>query len=142
MTYSTLFQIANLIAMLSWITLFLFAKKLWCTKVIFGFSILLLATSYAILLFTSLAELDMQSFNTLQGVKDLFNSDKAVLLGWLHYLAFDLMVGLYILTNGQKYSISRVMVIVSQFFTFMFGPVGLLIYLISRSLKLKNFTFY
>ena len=39
-------------------------------------------------------------FFTLRGVLALFSNPKAVLAAWIHILAFDLMVGLYIQQQG------------------------------------------
>jgi membrane protein required for beta-lactamase induction len=58
--------------------------------------------------------------------------------GWVHYLAFDLFVGNWMLINGRKHNVSHLALIPCLFFTFMLGPVGLLLYFIVRAIKTKK----
>jgi len=81
---------------------------------------------------------DFAQFSTLTGLMSLFQSEQAVLVGWIHYLAFDLMVGLYILDNGQKHQIKHGYLVPCFLFTFFFGPTGLLLYRILRSFHGKH----
>ena len=87
----------------------------------------------AILIFNpgSLAEAD---FSSLQGIKTLFQNgdDWMISAGWFHYLAFDLLVGAWILRDSQEQSIPHFVVIPSIIFTFILGPTGLVLYYITR----------
>lgn len=142
MTPSSLFELGNSLALFSWIFLSIFSHKKWATKLVFSLSIMLLAITYAYLIGSNLGGMDMESFSTLASVKALFTSDIGVAAGWMHYLAFDLMVGLYIIHNSQQYGINRFLIIPALLLTFMFGPVGLLIYLIIRTIVTKKWAFY
>jgi hypothetical protein len=101
--------------------------------------ITLLSVLYASLVFNSLAPTDFQKFNTLDGVVSLMSVPGAALLGWIHYLAFDLMVGVFIAANAAKHGISRWVILPCFLFTFMLGPVGLLLYLLVRWMYTKNY---
>jgi len=68
------------------------------------------------------------NFSSLEGVRSLFSNDLALLAGWIHYLAFDLFVGTWIVENAKINRISRFFIIPCLFLTFMFGPTGLLCY--------------
>jgi hypothetical protein len=81
----------------------------------------------------------MKNFGSLDGVMKFFQNKTLLTAGWVHYLAFDLMVGAWIKRNSVIYGISHWLIIPCLFFTFMLGPVGLLLYLILRFLKTKKY---
>ena len=68
-------------------------------------------------------------FGSLDGVMRLFQSPLAALVGWVHYLCFDLFVGRWIMNDAPEGGYRLVPVL---FLTLMFGPVGLLLYLCGR----------
>jgi hypothetical protein len=68
----------------------------------------------------------------------LFENKEAVLAGWVHYLAFDLFVGTWIVSNSQKLNIRHLYILPCLFFTFMLGPIGLLMYFIVRAALTKQ----
>ena len=142
MNPDNLFQIANNVAFISWIVLILFQRTSWIRPVILGTTITLLAGTYSYLLITTFDPAAFESFGSLAGIMELFTKPEAVLAGWIHYLAFDLMVGLYIVTNAEKLGINRWVIVPSLFFTFMMGPLGLLSYLILRLIITKQFFQY
>jgi hypothetical protein len=74
-------------------------------------------------------------FNSLQQVHVLFNNDNLLLAGWVHYLAFDLLIGFSILKSAQAKSISHWLLIPCLALTFMFGPCGFLLYQIIQKVK-------
>ncbi|EEH53521.1 uncharacterized protein MICPUCDRAFT_68783 [Micromonas pusilla CCMP1545] len=72
------------------------------------------------------------SFSSLQGIKSLFANDVVLLGGWLHYLAFDLVVASHGALNEGQYGVPRALTIgLSLPLSFIAGPVG---YLCSRCL--------
>ena len=72
------------------------------------------------------------AFNTLAGVKSLFQNDSLLLAGWIHYLAFDLFVGSWEVRDAQRLGIHHLLVIPCLACTLMLGPAGLLAYLLLR----------
>ncbi|GAA4416801.1 hypothetical protein GCM10023187_48600 [Nibrella viscosa] len=92
----------------------------------------LLAVIYLSYVVTGAAALDFGSFSTLSGIKSLFNQENAVLVGWIHYLAFDLVAGCWMLRDGQQRTINHFLLIPCLLFCFMLGPTGLLLYLVIR----------
>lgn len=136
----TIFSVSNLIAMIAWLLL-LFAPKWKGTEkaVLSGGVSLLFGGMYALLIGASLTQggMDFMSFSTLEGVHSLFQVKEAVLVGWLHYLAFDLFVGLWEIKDSQKRGVPHLLVIPCLIFTFMMGPVGLLLYFLIRSFYKK-----
>jgi len=79
------------------------------------------------------------NFSSLAGVRTLFESDYALLGGWIHYLVFDLFIGAWEVRDAQRLRINHFLVIPCLFFTLMAGPVGLLMYFILRWALRKQF---
>ena len=133
-----IFSIANLVAMISWIILVIAPRWKWTNKIILsGIIPLLLSIAYLVLviLFFGSAE---GSFDSLAGVMKLFTNEWAVLAGWIHYLAFDLFVGVWEVKDAQAKRISHWFVIPCLFFTFMLGPIGFLMYSVLRFFLAKE----
>ena len=127
-----IFSIANLLAMLGWIFLAVAPRWKWTERIVISGNIpLLLGIAYLILviLFFGSAE---GGFGSLAGVMKLFTNEWVVLAGWIHYLAFDLFVGAWEVKDARARGISHWLVIPCLFFTFMLGPIGLLMYSILR----------
>ncbi len=139
MTPDTVFQLCNAIAMIGWIILITIPMWPSSDKFIIGIIVALFAIIYTFYIVTNLSAIDMKSFSSLKGVTALFANPLAVLLGWVHYLAFDLMVGIWIKKNSLKYGINHWLIIPCLLLTFMFGPIGLLVYLLIRFVKTRNY---
>ena len=139
MTPDKVFQICNAIAMIGWIILVVLPMWISSDKFIIGIIITLFAIIYTYYIAANLSAIDLKSFGSLKGVTALFTNPLAVLIGWVLYLAFDLMVGIWIKRNSLKYGISHWLIIPCLLLTFMFGPVGLLLYLLIRFAKTKNY---
>ena len=134
MSPDSIFNLCNTIALISWIIL-IAASPFWknADKFLIGVAITLLAIIYVWCISQSFNADDFEKFSTLDGLMSLFTSKMAVVAGWVHYLAFDLMTGLWIKNNSLKHGISHKFIIPSLILTFMLGPTGLLLYLIIRT---------
>lgn len=129
------FNLATWFSLAGWAVLFAF--PLWPdagAALVFSVSIILLSALYGYLLIFGKRHDDTGQpvrghFFSLKGVLQLFRSPHVVLAGWVHYLAFDLMVGLYEITDAARHGIPHLWLIPVLFLTLMFGPLGLLIYL-------------
>jgi hypothetical protein len=134
-----LFSLLNALALVGWLLLIVLPRWRWTGLLVrSGALILVFAAIYLILVVVSLPGSD-GGFGSLAGVRRLFENDYALMAGWVHYLAFDLFVGSWILGDSQKYQISHWLVIPCLFLTFMLGPVGLLTYYILRAVLRKTF---
>ena len=132
MSADNVFSICNSIAMLGWIVLVFIPVWNSSDKFIAGIIVTLFAIIYTYYIFTNINAIHLKSFSTLKGVINLFSNPLAVLIGWVHYLAFDLMIGIFIRKNGIKYGISHLLLVPCYLLTFMFGPIGLLFYFLIR----------
>ena len=132
MSPESIFSVANTIALIGWLVLILLPRWRSVDQFIIGVIVTLFSIAYVFVLFHHFDFRDAQKFGTLQGVMELFSHAELVLAGWIHYLAFDLMTGLFIVKNARLQGIHHGFVIPCLLFTFMFGPMGLLLYLLIR----------
>jgi hypothetical protein len=138
MTPSVLFDFVNFYAFLGWLLL-LIAPNWKQTQVIIKFGILLvLAIVYSILVLKGISTFNIDDFSSLEKVKILFSKDEAIVAGWIHYLAFDLFVGAYIVRKSIEKCIPRWIYSLILPFTFMFGPVGFLVFTLVSLSKSKD----
>lgn len=139
METAAIFKMVNLIALLSW-GLLIIAPRWVATRrvVISGAITLLFSALYLAYFIGSNGDFNTESFSTLENVMELFTKPEAVLIGWLHYLAFDLFVGTWIVSNAQQHGISHWAIIPCLLLTFMLGPVGCLLYFIVRAIFMKG----
>jgi len=72
------------------------------------------------------------SFSTLAGVSALFANPWLLLAGWLHYLAFDLLIGTWEARDSIERGIPRWLLVPCLFLTLMFGPMGWIVYMGAR----------
>lgn len=139
MTPAQIFQFVNTFVLPGWLLLIFLPKWKWTDKIITGIIVTILAIFYVYYIAKIFMPADIKSFGSLHGVMQLFTNETAVLAGWIHYLAFDLMTGLFEIKNAQKNNISHLLIIPCLFFTFMFGPIGLLLFFLIRFIKTKNY---
>lgn len=88
----------------------------------------LLAVVYAVLLVLHWRSAPEGGFGSLNAVAQLFQSRGKLLAGWIHFLAFDLLVGRGLIDHALKAGHSRWLLLPCLPLTFWFGPAGLLLY--------------
>lgn len=140
MSISQLFDLFNSVALLAWIPLFLppkFAFRNWFLEQ--KIATVLLAASYLILFLAFIFSGDNPNLDfSFEGIKQLFATEKGLLVAWIHYLVFDMMVGIYECEQTLKRGIPHWLLLPCLLFTFMLGPIGwLMFWLISRAYPLK-----
>ena len=130
MTYEIIFNIYNTGILIFWLFLLVFPKSKLTRKMTdFPWIPLVIAFGYIYFLGTSDSIFSVD-FSTLSGLTEMFQNSnpRGVAAGWLHYLAFDFWVGCWILRDSQKKGVKHAFIIFPMFFTFMLGPVGVIIY--------------
>jgi len=138
MSPDTLFSIASTVAFLGWLAL-IFLPKPWRYKVPIALCAPALALLYAVMIFPALKGINPAAFSTLDGIMALQGSKLAALVGWVHYLAFDLIVGWVIANDAERQGLNRWTMIPALLLTFMLGPVGWLTYLVIRLVSKRGF---
>jgi len=136
MTPTDIFSLANMTAMLMWI-LMIFLPKWKVTRFFIDYKIIpiLLSVAYAIYIIQAIQIGGMMDFSSLKSVMALFTEENAVLAGWIHYLVFDLLVGMWILDQNKDLGIHHILIIPCLLGAFMFGPIGFLLFMIIRFFK-------
>jgi hypothetical protein len=132
MTPDQVFSIANPIALVGWLVLLVFPKRRWATDLVVGLvAPVLFAAAYVLIL---LAKWGTSSggFSSLQAVATLFANPWLLLAGWIHYLAFDLLIGRWEVMDAGERGIPHLVVVPCLLLTFLFGPAGWLLYTLVR----------
>jgi hypothetical protein len=128
----TLFQVASSIAALGWLFLVFLPRWRWSATLIAPVIIpTCLGAIYAWLVISRFGSSE-GGFGSLDDVATLFRDRYVLLAGWIHYLAFDLFIGSWEVRDAQRLGIPHLAVIPALFLTFMFGPIGLLLYFVLR----------
>ncbi|GGX49921.1 ABA4-like family protein [Saccharospirillum salsuginis] len=138
----TLFSLANLMVLPAWVTL-VFAPFKWpgVSRWVQFTVPVLLGMAYLVMIAMFWSE-RQGGFDSLSSVRALFGHDGLLLAGWLHYLAFDLFIGAWIVERAMRVGLHHVWTIPCLPLTFLFGPIGLVLYLAIESIwRLCNRSF-
>jgi hypothetical protein len=149
MSWSGLFLLTNIVAFAGWAALAFLPRGPRVQSIILFGCVGMLCLAYAMMfigLFGGLAdpvrvpgagEPDLMDYS-IPGLRALFMSDGGIVLGWTHYLAFDLFTGLWISRDADAKDFSRLVQLPVLFLTLMAGPIGLLVWLIVREPRARQ----
>lgn len=136
--WGAVFSVVNLLALVAWAALIVLPRWPALLSGVLYLGIGLLCLIYAIGLIGVVSGLIPNpdgggaDFTSIAGVRAIFASDAGVTIGWTHYLAFDLFVGLWIVRDGDAKNISRSIQTPILLATFIAGPLGLFVWLLLR----------
>jgi hypothetical protein len=129
LTLDAAFSAANLLAVGGWLLL-LVAPRWRAGQFLAGLVIpSLLSLGYLVLIGVHWHQA-RGGFSSLDDVAALFASRPLLLAGWAHYLAFDLLIGAWLLRRSQREGLPHGAMLPVLALTFLFGPVGYLLYLL------------
>jgi hypothetical protein len=120
------FSAVSTAALLGWLLLIAGPRRAWTAWVMGGGIVGSLCLVYGVLAMAFFFTVPGGGFGTLAEVQRLFTVPEVALAGWVHYLAFDLFVGLWIAKRADAEGVSRWLQAPVLGVTFMFGPLGLL----------------
>ena len=126
-----IFSLGGMVVLPCWILLSAAPRWKWTQRLATFVVPLLIASVYAWLLLGH-AMPKGGGFGSLAQVAVLFSSPYALLAGWIHYLAFDLFTGAWEARDAARLGISRWIVLPCLALTFLFGPLGLALYLLVK----------
>lgn len=133
LTPDQLFGLAGQAAMVGWLILIFLPRRIkplfFVPQYLIPFGLSLLYAGAILPHFFT----EPGGFGSLDEVRLLFGHDYMLLAGWVHYLAFDLFIGAWIAKEADALGISRLIQPVILLATFMFGPVGLALFLVMRA---------
>jgi len=142
MFYEIIFNIYNTGILIFWLFLLVFPKSKTTQKITnYPWIPLVIAFGYIFFLSTSEGAFSAD-FSSLSGLTEMFQNanPRGVAAGWVHYLAFDFWVGCWMLKNSQDKGIKHFWMILPMLFTFIMGPVGILLYTLVLLSQKKLFT--
>ncbi len=132
MSFEQFFAAANQTALVGWVILIFLPRRwaplFWIPQFFIPGVLALGYTTLALLYFGG----GDGGFGSIADVRMLFERDELLLAGWVHYLAFDLFIGAWIARRSDEAGIPRIIQAVFLGFTFMYGPVGLLMFFATR----------
>lgn len=133
-----MFSLAGLLATSGWVALAL--APLWRrgAQLVAGWAIpALIGVAYAGLIVRYWSE-SSGGFGSLAEVAALFDHRGLLLAGWLHYLAFDLFIGAWEVREAERIVLPHWTILPALALTFLFGPIGLLLFLGLRAARLRS----
>jgi Domain of unknown function (DUF4281) len=133
MDFAQVFSAASSAAMLGWLVLILSPRWPVVIQALRLGLIGALSLTYAVLIFVYFFRVEGGGFGSITEVRALFLNDGVLVAGWIHYLAFDLFVGTWIATEADKLGWNRLLQAPILVVTFMFGPIGLLLFYLTRA---------
>jgi len=138
MSAEQLFAICNATALIGWLVLIVAGRTSWASNLVTGTILpLMFALLYTALILGHWGEAE-GGFATLAQVDALFSNQWLLLAGWVHYLAFDLIIGSWQVREAQRHGISHLIVVPGLILTFLFGPIGLLLFFAVRTAKTRQ----
>jgi hypothetical protein len=132
MTHDLLFWIAHFVAVAGWFILVTgVLRRRRSTAAARGAGAMLAAAYLVLFILHSEAAAVLAENYSILGVQRFFADPALALVGWVHYLAFDLWVGAWEVDNATE-SMPRPVLILVLLLTFAVGPIGLCGFLIAR----------
>ena len=148
MNWPFLFGFINALALAGWVMLALLPRGPRLMSVIMYGCVAILCLVYSVifaLLFAKLVDpgavagaSGQGDFRSIAGIRGLFASDGGIVIGWTHYLAFDLFVGLWIAKDADNKGFSRLVQFPFLVATLMAGPIGLFAWLVMREARARR----
>lgn len=124
MNWELIFKIAYIGVLPFWALLAFGPRSEAVMRVILFCGAGLLAATYSVLIIGLLSGVldaggpdtgGSPDLTTLAGVMALFDSEGGATIGWIHYLAFDLFVGIWVARNADQHGYQRVVQIIILF---------------------------
>ena len=149
MSWAALFSLTNLVAVLGWLGLLLLPRWPAVLSFILYAGVGLLCLAYLVLFVALLGGLmdpgrvaaaasTHFSNYSIEGIRSLFMSDGGIVVGWTHYLAFDLFVGVWIARDADAKGFGRWTQAPFLIATFLAGPIGLFAWLVVRERRARR----
>jgi hypothetical protein len=134
--HQTLLNLIHMAIIPAWVLLIFAPRWRWTDRLIHsGLYPVMLGLAYVGFLVCALVFGDTSepvSFSTIEGIAAIFTHPFGILTAWVHYLVFDLFVGMWEARDARRRGMRHWALIPCLLLTFMAGPAGLLLYFILR----------
>jgi hypothetical protein len=137
--YEALFSFVGILSFIGWGALAISPLRLTTLVLVVRVVSILLALIYTFFLFSLWGQEPTVSYLSLADVASGFSNEGHLLTGWVHFLAFDLFIGTWQVERASKVGVSHIVLLPCLLLTFLFGPLGLMLFLMIQSIKLRSF---
>lgn len=132
MNLEILFSMAGVLSMVGWVILLASPLiPIWSDRIA-GYIIPLMLSLAYVALITLYPSDGRGGFGSLSDVIALFSNPNAMMAGWIHYLAFDLLIGAWICRTARRDGVRFWFVAPCLPLTFLFGPAGFVAFSLVR----------
>ncbi len=138
MDYETIFSSVGILSFVGWGALAispLNPRVMILSARIVG---VLLAIAYVLLLGAGWGVEPAVGYGSLAGVMNGMAAPSHMMTGWTHFLAFDLLIGSWIVERARASEINHLLVIPCLALTFLFGPAGFLLFLALEAVQKRR----
>lgn len=132
MNLELVFSVSGVLSMAGWLLLLAFPLiPKWSNRIAGLIIPLVLSAGYIalVVLFSSGAE---GGYGSLADVSTLFSRPEALLAAWVHFLAFDLLIGNWMCKTARAENIKYYLALPCLPLTFLFGPAGFVLFSLVR----------
>lgn len=138
MDLELVFTITATMSLVGWATLLIYPVAPYFFDKATGFLLpILLGLAYASMAPVFFSGLE-GGYDSLASVMLLFKTPEAVMAGWIHYLAFDLFIGAWQAREARVLGISHYIILPALILTLVLGPIGLIVFMITKFIVLKT----
>ena len=81
-------------------------------------------------------------YTGLDSAISIFSIESFLLVFWLHFLAMNLFLASWVMKDGLKYNVNRIILIISFILIYFAGPVGLVFYWLFRVFYAKKISLH
>lgn len=135
--HESLFSMSGSLALAGWIALAAVPLRFRIARPV-ALAVALVLTALYIALILSYWSSGTGDFQSLAGVARLFEHPGLLLAGWIHYLAFDLLVGTWEREEARRIGLTQWVLVPCLVLTFLFGPLGWAAFLACRTVRLDS----
>ena len=147
-TVEILYYWVNLGVLPFWLILIFFPQSNLCRYFVTSiFPIFVLSGAYIFILYKSY--LISYNFNgnfnlylDIDNISELFSDQNFLVMFWIHFISINLFTGGWIVKDSQKFSISKMLLIIPLIITYLIGPLGLFMYWLIRIFHAKSIKLY
>jgi len=121
----------------AWLGIILFPKHRYSRYLVISV-VLIICSLYTLGFITKVRQDGFPDFSSKTAVVALFKDPEWVFIGWIHFLVFDLLIGLWVSNDALITKVPQLVVGICLAITLWAGPMGLGVYLIIRTLISKD----